>query len=163
MAASTPASEGSRSLFINLGSDASTLSGGSRAGQYMLLEQALREARPAPSPGMMPMVPSHGLLTPLGREALSRYLRGGRVVFHVDRASDIRQTLALAQRMGVQPVIAGGTEAWMVAPELAAAKVPVLLDALNNLPSNFDQLRRPPGQCRASARGRRAGGLQPGW
>lgn len=132
--------EGSRSLFINLGSDASTLSGGSRAGQYMLLEQALREARPAPSPGMMPMVPSHGLLTPLGREALSRYLRGGRVVFHVDRASDIRQTLALAQRMGVQPVIAGGTEAWMVAPELAAAKVPVLLDALNNLPSNFDQL-----------------------
>jgi imidazolonepropionase-like amidohydrolase len=116
------------------------LSGGSRAAQYMLIEQALREARPAPAAGMMAMVPSHGLLTPLGRETLMRYARGGRVVFHVDRAADIRQALALAKRAGFTPVIAGGTEAWMVAADLAAAKVPVLLDALNNLPSNFDQL-----------------------
>jgi hypothetical protein len=132
--------DGSRTLFINLGSDAVMLSGGSRAAQYMLIEQALREARPAPAAGMMAMVPSHGLLTPLGRETLMRYARGGRVVFHVDRAADIRQALALAKRAGFTPVIAGGTEAWMVAADLAAAKVPVLLDALNNLPSNFDQL-----------------------
>jgi hypothetical protein len=132
--------DGSRTLFINLGSDAVMLSGGSRAAQYMLIEQALREARPAPAAGMMAMVPSHGLLTPLGRETLMRYARGGRVVFHVDRAADIRQALALAKRAGFAPVIAGGTEAWMVAPELAAAKVPVLLDALVNLPGNFDQL-----------------------
>lgn len=132
--------DGSRALFIHLGSSATSLSGGSRAAQYMLLEQALREARPVPAAGMVAMVPGHGLLTPLGRETLMRYTRGGRVVFRVDRAADIRQALALAGRAGFQPVIAGGAEAWLVAAELAAAGVPVLLDPLNNLPSNFDQL-----------------------
>lgn len=132
--------EASRSLFIDLGSDAKALAGGSRAAQYMLLEQALRESRPAPAAGMVAMVPGHGLLTPLGRETMMRYARGGRVVFHVDRASDIRQTLAFAQRAGFQPVVAGGVEAWVVAEDLARAKVPVLIDALENLPGSFDRL-----------------------
>lgn len=132
--------ETSRSLFIDLGSDAKALAGGSRAAQYMLLEQALRESRPAPAAGMVAMVPGHGLLTPLGRETMMRYARGGRVVFHVDRASDIRQTLSFAQRAGFQPVIAGGVEAWVVADDLARVKVTVLVDALENLPGNFDRL-----------------------
>src|SRR5690606_12391666 len=68
------------------------------------------------------------------------YLAGGRVVFSVDRAADILQVLALAKRHGMRPVIAGGAEAWRVAEALAAAKVPVLLDALDNLPGNFDRL-----------------------
>ena len=131
--------EGSRSLFVDLSSGAVAMSGGSRAGQYMLLDQAIREAKPAPSPMMM-VSPGHGLLTPAGRDAMSRYLRGGRVVFTVDRAADIRQVIALGQRYGFQPVINGGAEAWIVAKELAAAKVPVLLDALVNLPGSFDQL-----------------------
>lgn len=131
--------QGSRSLFVDLSSGAVALSGGSRAAQYMLLDQAIREARPAPSPMMM-VSPGHGLLTPAGRDAMSRYLRGGRVVFTVDRAADIRQVIALGQRYGFQPVINGGAEAWIVAKELADAKVPVLLDALVNLPGSFDQL-----------------------
>ena len=131
--------DGSRSLFVDLGSGAVAMSGGSRAGQYMLLDQAIREAKPPASPMMM-VSPGHGLLTPAGRDAMSRYLRGGRVVFTVDRAADIRQVIALGQRYGFQPVINGGAEAWIVANELAAAKVPVLLDALVNLPGSFDQL-----------------------
>lgn len=131
--------DGSRSLFVDLSSGAVAMSGGSRAGQYMLLDQAIREAKPPVSPMMM-VSPGHGLLTPAGRDAMSRYLRGGRVVFTVDRAADIRQVIALGQRYGFQPVINGGAEAWIVANELAAAKVPVLLDALVNLPGNFDQL-----------------------
>lgn len=131
--------EPSRSLFVNLGPGAVAISGGSRAGQYMLLDQAIREARPAPSPMMM-VSPGHGLLTPAGRDAMSKYLRGGRVVFHVDRAADILQVLKLGERYGFRPVIAGGAEAWVVADRIAAAKVPVLLDALQNLPSTFDQL-----------------------
>lgn len=131
--------DGSRSLFVDLSNGAVAMSGGSLAGQYMLLDQAIREAKPAPSPMMM-VSPGHGLLTPAGRDAMSRYLRGGRVVFTVDRAADIRQVIALGQRYGFQPVINGGAEAWIVANELAAAKVPVLLDALVNLPGSFDQL-----------------------
>jgi hypothetical protein len=126
--------EGSRSLFISLGGGASTLSGGSRAGQWMLLEQALSESRPSFNAG------THGLLTPAGKIAFARYFGGGRVVFSVNRAADIRQVLAFAKRTGMQPVIAGGAEAWQVAAELKAANVPVLLDALVNLPSSFDAL-----------------------
>ncbi len=126
--------EGSRSLFIALGSNAMPLSGGSRAGQWMLLDQALSEARPSFNAG------THGLLTPAGKVAFARYLGGGRVVFQVDRAADILQALAFARRTGMRPVIAGGAEAWEVAAELKAAQVPVLLDALVNLPSSFDAL-----------------------
>lgn len=126
--------EGSRSLFIALGSNALPLSGGSRAGQWMLLDQALSEARPSFNAG------THGLLTPAGKVAFARYLGGGRVVFQVDRAADILQALAFARRTGMRPVIAGGAEAWEVAAELKAAQVPVLLDALVNLPSSFDAL-----------------------
>ncbi|WP_374604715.1 amidohydrolase family protein [Arenimonas sp.] len=122
--------DGSRSLFIDLGSDASPLSGGSRAGQWMLLEQAVAEARAG----------NGDLLTRAGRATLARYLAGGRVVFQVDRAADIRQVLAFAKKNGMRPVIAGGAEAWRVAAELKAADAVVLVDALANLPGSFDSL-----------------------
>jgi imidazolonepropionase-like amidohydrolase len=38
-------------------------------------------------------------------------------------------------------VLAGATEAWLLAADLAARKVPVILDPWNNLPSSFDRLR----------------------
>lgn len=124
--------EGSRSLFVALGSDALGLSGSSRAGQYMLLDQAVRETRSTTPPA------ERALLLPTGREVLARYLKGGRFVFDVDRAADIRQVLALSQRYGIKPVIAGAAEAWVIADELARANVPVLIDPLANLPSSFD-------------------------
>jgi imidazolonepropionase-like amidohydrolase len=37
-------------------------------------------------------------------------------------------------------MIAGGAEAWEVAPALAAARVPVLTGTLSNIPSSFDAL-----------------------
>ncbi len=123
---------GSRALFINLGGNSNALSAGSRAGQWMLLDQAIRETR---SPSTQD---EHLLMHPLGREALAKYLAGGRVVFGVSRAADIRRAVAFAKRNGMKPVIAGGTEAWVVADELARDKVPVLLDALENLPYTFD-------------------------
>ncbi|HJY41863.1 MAG TPA: amidohydrolase family protein [Steroidobacteraceae bacterium] len=125
---------GTHALFINLGGDANAVSAGSRAGQWMLLEQAIRETR---SPTAQD---EHLLLHPLGREALAKYLNGGRVVFNVNRAADIRRAVAFAKRNGMKPIIAGGAEAWVVADELAREKVPVLLDALVNLPYNFDDI-----------------------
>jgi hypothetical protein len=125
---------GTRALFVNLGGGANSLSAGSRAGQWMLLEQAIREAR-------APQARADGdLLQPLGRAALARYLSGGRVVFGVARAADIRRAIAFAKRHGMKPVIAGGAEAWVVADELARENVPVLLDALENLPYSFDSI-----------------------
>jgi hypothetical protein len=126
---------GARLLYINLGAGADGMSGGSRAAQYMLLDQAFREAR-----GQAPYDSPHAMLTPAGRETLARYLAGGRVVFNVDRAADIRQLLAFSRRHGLHPLITGGAEAWRVAAELKAANVTVFVDALQNLPSGFDQL-----------------------
>ncbi|HWT14556.1 MAG TPA: amidohydrolase family protein [Patescibacteria group bacterium] len=122
----------SKSLFVALGSSAAPLTGNSRAAQYMLLDQAIRETRGA-------LFEGDRLLTVAGRETLAKYLGGGRVVFDVDRAIDIRRAIAFAKKHGMRPVIAGGAEAWKVAAELAAAKVPVVLDPFVNLPGNYDQ------------------------
>lgn len=125
---------GSRSLFVDLGTDAMGNAGGSRAAQFMLLDQAVRETRSPESAS------ENKLLQPAGREALRRYLSGGRVVFGADRAVDIRRAVAFARDNGMRPVIAGGAEAWVVAAELARANIPVLLDPLVNLPASFDKI-----------------------
>lgn len=124
----------SRTLFVNWGSAAHAASGGSRAAQYMLFDQAIREVREPGAGG------DAALLLPEGRKALAAYLAGGRVVFQVHRASDIREVVRFAKARGMKPVVAGGAEAWIVARELAEAGVPVILDPLENLPSDFDKL-----------------------
>ncbi|MFI5078512.1 MAG: amidohydrolase family protein, partial [Vicinamibacteria bacterium] len=58
----------------------------------------------------------------------------------VDRASDIQALLDLAREYRVRVIVQGGAEAWRVAPALAAAKVPVLVSALDNIPASFDAL-----------------------
>jgi hypothetical protein len=125
---------GSRSLFVQMGSAGARAAGGTRAAEFMLLEQAIREAR---TPGA---IGQGALLHAAGREALNRYLAGGRVLFQVDRASDIREVVAFAERNGIKPVILGGDEAWLVAKDLAKANVPVILNPLNDLPNDFDRL-----------------------
>ncbi len=62
------------------------------------------------------------------------------VVVTANRVSDIRAALALGREFGLKLLIAGGREAWRVAPELAAAKVPVIVQPTQNLPSSFDGL-----------------------
>ena len=125
---------GSQTLFIQMGSDGAKRAGGTRAAQYMLLEQAVREAR-ANGP-----VTQGALLHPAGKEVFTRYLTGGRVVFEVDRAADILAVVRFAERAGIKAVIAGGDEAWLVAKELVKANVPVVMNPLNDLPYDFDHL-----------------------
>jgi hypothetical protein len=127
---------GPRALFVQLGSDAAELTGNSRAAQWMILDQLIDEVRGRIANG------SHvALLTPAGRDTLKRYLDGGgRVFIDIDRASDIRQLLRWAERRGVKVAIVGGAEAWKLAPQIAAAKIPVFVDPLANLPSSFDEI-----------------------
>jgi len=127
---------GPRALFVGLGAGAAELGGKSRASLWMLLDQMVAEAR-----GRMPADSPHALLTPAGRATLARYLNGqGRIVVRIDRAADIRQLLRWAARERVRLAIAGGAEAWQLAPQLAQAQVPVFVDALVDLPGNFDQI-----------------------
>lgn len=127
---------GPKLLFLSLGSEAAPLTGSSRAGQWMLLDQLMDEVH-----GRIPAGSEAAMLTPAGRETMRRYFDGnGRVVVNVDRASDIRQLLRWSQRHNVRVAIASGVEAWRLAPQIAAAKVPVFVDTLLNLPTNFDQM-----------------------
>ena len=132
----SPDPAGPKVLFVALGAGAANLSGSSRAGQWMLLQQLVDEAE-----GWIPADSQFALLTPAGRATLSRFLGDrGLVVVEVDRAADIRQLLRWAQAHRVRIAIAGGAEAWKLGRELAAADVPVFLDPLVNLPGNFDRL-----------------------
>jgi imidazolonepropionase-like amidohydrolase len=62
------------------------------------------------------------------------------VVVKVSRASDILRTIALAEEYGLRLVISGAEEGWMVAAEIAAADVPVIVQAMSNLPTRFSTL-----------------------
>jgi hypothetical protein len=132
----SPDPVGPRVLFVNLGSDASGLTGNSRAAQWMVLDQLIDEVRGRIAPD------SHAaLLTPAGRATLAKYLDGGgRVVVSVHRAADIRQLLRWSAKHNVRVAIAGGSEAWKLASQLASAKVPVFVNPLANLPANFDEI-----------------------
>lgn len=123
-------------LQVVLGEDSSPLDGGSRAAAFMLLSQAFEEAR---SNGGAPG--DARLLTPAGRRVLARFLGEHRTfLFGVNRASDIRATVAFAEREKIHAVILGGAEAWRVGDLLARSHVPVVIDPLEDLPASYDRL-----------------------
>jgi imidazolonepropionase-like amidohydrolase len=66
----------------------------------------------------------------------------GRVplVLDADRASDIESALKLARDYNVKLIISGAAEAWMVADKIAAARVPIMTGAMNNIPDSFSSL-----------------------
>jgi imidazolonepropionase-like amidohydrolase len=58
----------------------------------------------------------------------------------VHRASDILDVLNLAKQERLRVVLAGAEEGWMVAADIAKARVPVILYPLNNLPAQFQSI-----------------------
>ena len=82
------------------------------------------------------------LLTRFDAAALVPVLQGRQLLLvHVERASDILQVLALKREFPrLRLVLVGATEGWTVADRIAAARVPVIANALNDLPATFEQL-----------------------
>lgn len=58
----------------------------------------------------------------------------------VDKESDIDAAMRIARDYNLKLIIGGGAEAWMMASKLAAARVPVLTGAMNNIPAGFAAL-----------------------
>jgi imidazolonepropionase-like amidohydrolase len=59
------------------------------------------------------------------------------LVVSVDRESDIDAAMRLAREYNFKLMIGSGAEAWMMADKLAAAHIPVLTGAMNNIPGDF--------------------------
>lgn len=130
-------------MFAVLGERGAGLSGGARGAAMMRLREALQDAldyaanRRAFEQGERRAY----ALSRLDLEALVPVVRGERpLVVTVHRASDILATLALAREFGLRLILSGVDEGWIAAGRIAAAGVPVLLNPMDNLPSNFERI-----------------------
>ena len=73
-------------------------------------------------------------------EALLPVLRGQEpLIAFANRRSDMETALRIGREFKLKLILAGAQEGWMIAPELAAAGVPVLVQPLDNIPS-YDAL-----------------------
>jgi len=62
------------------------------------------------------------------------------LLVYVDKESDIDAAMRIAREFGLKLIIGSGSEAWMMAGTLAAARIPVLTGAMNNIPGGFASL-----------------------
>ena len=151
---------------VVLGENAARIAGGSRVSAHAVLRNALREARqygadpriagarrtPDLQTGDDIPVDARLIDTPSSREdvlltrfdaaALVPVVNGAQPLYvEVERASDIRAVLALKSEFPkLKLVLVGASEGWMVARDIAAAGVPVIAQALTDLPASFEQL-----------------------
>lgn len=123
---------GSDVLFVDVGGYAADKVGGSRAAHWMLLEGIMADLKRRSS--------EREYLSQSGKEHLKDLIKNGVFVFSANRAADIRKVISFSNEYRLNSVITGGREAWLLADELAAADIPVMVNGLDNLPSNFDAL-----------------------
>jgi imidazolonepropionase-like amidohydrolase len=130
-------------MYAVLGESGAGKAGGARGAAMLRLREAFQDAldysdnRPAFERGDRRSY----ALSRLDLEALQPVVKGELpLVVSVNRASDIEAALRLARDFRLKLIVAGGREAWMVARQLADAKVPVLLDPMANLPDSFETL-----------------------
>ena len=124
--------------FVEFGEAGARRSGGSRAALIANFRNALSEARSLQTGTF----PDDALLKRADAAALAPVLTGQmRLLIHVESAPDILQVLVLKREFPtINMVLVGVTEGWRVGAQIAAAKVPVIASALNDLPGSFEQI-----------------------
>jgi imidazolonepropionase-like amidohydrolase len=131
-------------LAVQLGERGATLAGGSRAAALLELREALMDARDY---ARNRSAFERGARRTYARsrldlEALQPVLAGDiPIVALVHRAADIEALLRLKREFKLRVIVSGGAEAWLVADQLAAESVPVIMDPFVNLPGSFELLR----------------------
>jgi imidazolonepropionase-like amidohydrolase len=128
-------------MSVALGPGGAGAAGGSRGKSIELLRELLDDARAfgRDRAAYERNAKRRMLADRLDLEALQPVLaRQVPVIVDAQGETDIRAALRVAKEFNVRIAIAGGTEAWRVAKELAAARVPVLLDPTANLPGDLE-------------------------
>ena len=130
-------------MYATLGEGGAGLAGGSRSSALLRLREAFQDTLDyiANRKSFEQGERREYALSRLDLEALIPVVQGELpLVLRVHRASDIQAALRLAREHKLRLILAGVNEGWMVASEIAAAKVPVLLNPLDNLPGSFELL-----------------------
>jgi imidazolonepropionase-like amidohydrolase len=128
---------------IDLGESGAEHAGGSRGAAIILAKAALADARHFAAhraDHARGETRSYGL-SAIDLEALIPVAEGRTpLLIRVSRAADIRQALKLARDEKIRVILEEAEEAWLVADEIAAAHVPVLIDPQADLPRAFESL-----------------------
>ncbi|WP_404367311.1 amidohydrolase family protein [Sphingomonas sp. MMS24-J45] len=118
-------------------------SGASRPAMIAMFRNALAQVKDyVRSPATYADQGKDALLTRADAAALVPVANGTMpLLIHVERASDMLALIDLKRDFpALKLVFVGASEGWLVARELAAARIPVIASALNDLPGSFDQL-----------------------
>jgi imidazolonepropionase-like amidohydrolase len=129
--------------FVEFGETGAGRAGGSRAASQAFFRNALDEARDyARNPAAYDGRSKDSILMRRDVAALVPVMEGKLPIFiHVESGADILQMLALKRDYpALKMVLVGVAEGWTVARQIAAAGVPVIASALNDLPASFEQL-----------------------
>jgi len=130
-------------MIVVLGESGASLSSGTRTNAWLTLRNALDEAldyrdHKGDFERGMRRDYTHSMAD---LDALQGVINGNTpIIVSIDRASDIEVLLALVHEYSINAIIIGGAEAWMLADELAAARIPVIVGPTANLPGNFDRI-----------------------
>lgn len=124
-------------LVMSFGQEGRDAGGGSRSGELAKIRQLFTDAldydRRRTDYGRNAMRPLSA--PPEDLEVLIQALQGKLLVVALaDRKSDIESALRVAREFRLHLVLAGGAEGWMMAPQLAAAGVPVLVQNMRDVP-----------------------------
>jgi imidazolonepropionase-like amidohydrolase len=129
--------------YVEMGEEGKDDAGGSRAATILTFRTMLREAQEfAKAPASYDGRSKDALLNRIDAEALVPVVTGAMpLMVHAESARDILTVLSLRQDFpALKLILAGATEGWMVAPQIAAAKVPVITAGLEDLTSSFEKL-----------------------
>lgn len=129
--------------FVAFGEAGAAKAGGSRAATFLLFREQLLAARSyARNPAVLAEWGNDAMIQRADADALVRVIDGTTPLFvRVDRAVDIVNVIKLKGEFpALKLVLVGATEGWLVARDIAAARVPVLVSPLTDLPGSFEQL-----------------------
>lgn len=130
-------------VILDLGEAGARNAGGSRGAALVLVKAAFEDARAfARNRGAYDRGATREF--GLGRvdlEALIPVVEGRTpLLVRVHRASDILQVLRLAREEKIKVILEGVEEGWLVAQQIAAAGVGVIVDSQADLPDSFESL-----------------------
>lgn len=130
-------------MVVPFGEGGARVAGGARGAQIVALKAAFRDVRDYmrnraayDRAGYRDLALSKADL-----EALIPVVEGRMpIIASVSKAADIRAVLKFGREEKVRLILNGAEEGWKVAPDIAAAGVPVLINPLTDRPESFEML-----------------------